>query len=75
MHTCDVAPPTYAMPDVVLPSEILERRYPVVLRRFELRQGSGGAGRHKGGEGVVREVGGRVGGWQVWHHGMMLACE
>jgi hypothetical protein len=37
--------------------EILERRYPVVLRRFSLRKGSGGAGRFKGGDGVIREVG------------------
>ena len=28
--------------------EILERRYPVVLRRFSLRRGSGGAGEHAG---------------------------
>lgn len=37
-------------------AEILERRYPVILHRFELREGSGGDGQHKGGEGVVREV-------------------
>lgn len=36
--------------------EILERRYPVVLREFSLRPGSGGAGRWRGGDGVVREV-------------------
>uniref|UniRef100_A0A674GD07 5-oxoprolinase, ATP-hydrolysing n=1 Tax=Taeniopygia guttata TaxID=59729 RepID=A0A674GD07_TAEGU len=36
--------------------EILELRYPVVLRRFELRAGSGGAGRHRGGDGVIREL-------------------
>ena len=36
--------------------EILERRYPVVLRRFSLRRGSGGAGEHAGGDGVVREI-------------------
>jgi len=36
--------------------EILERRYPVVLRCFELRKGSGGLGRFKGGDGVVREL-------------------
>lgn len=36
--------------------EILERRYPVVLREFSLRPGSGGAGRWHGGDGVVREV-------------------
>jgi N-methylhydantoinase B/oxoprolinase/acetone carboxylase alpha subunit len=37
-------------------AEILERRYPVVLRRFAIRKGSGGAGKFRGGEGVVREV-------------------
>lgn len=36
--------------------EILERRYPVVLREFSLRPGSGGDGRWHGGDGVVREV-------------------
>ena len=36
--------------------EILERRYPVVLREFSLRPGSGGAGRWRGGNGVIREV-------------------
>lgn len=36
--------------------EILERRYPVVLRRFQLRAGSGGRGKWRGGDGVVREV-------------------
>jgi 5-oxoprolinase (ATP-hydrolysing) len=36
--------------------EVLERRYPVVLHQFRLREGSGGAGRFRGGDGVVREV-------------------
>ncbi|HUF62172.1 MAG TPA: hydantoinase B/oxoprolinase family protein [Verrucomicrobiales bacterium] len=36
--------------------EILERRYPVRLQRFALRRGSGGAGRWRGGEGLVREM-------------------
>ncbi|KAI8849024.1 Hydantoinase B/oxoprolinase-domain-containing protein [Chytridium lagenaria] len=36
--------------------EILERRYPVILRKFGLRSGSGGKGAHSGGDGVVREV-------------------
>lgn len=36
--------------------EILERRYPVVLRRFEVRRGSGGEGAWRGGDGAVREV-------------------
>jgi len=36
--------------------EVLEHRYPVRLDRFALRPGSGGAGRHPGGDGVVREL-------------------
>ena len=36
--------------------EILEARYPLRLERFEIRRGSGGAGRWAGGDGVVREV-------------------
>lgn len=36
--------------------EIFEQRYPVLLRRFGLRQGSGGAGRYRGGDGLVREI-------------------
>ncbi|OAA60353.1 hydantoinase B/oxoprolinase [Niveomyces insectorum RCEF 264] len=36
--------------------EILERRYPVLLRNYSLRPGSGGAGRFRGGHGVVREL-------------------
>ena len=36
--------------------EVLEWRYPVVLETFHVRQGSGGAGRHRGGDGVVRRL-------------------
>ncbi|MHC4305180.1 MAG: hydantoinase B/oxoprolinase family protein [Planctomycetota bacterium] len=36
--------------------EIVEQRYPVRLERFAVRRGSGGRGRHRGGDGVVREV-------------------
>ncbi|KAI0266373.1 Hydantoinase B/oxoprolinase [Gloeopeniophorella convolvens] len=36
--------------------EILERRYPVLVHTFGLRTGSAGAGRYRGGEGVVREL-------------------
>lgn len=38
------------------PAEALERAFPVRVRRFELRDGAGGAGRHRGGDGVVREL-------------------
>ena len=37
-------------------SEIFERRYPVLLREFGLRQGSAGRGQHRGGEGVIRDI-------------------
>ncbi|KAK5261807.1 hypothetical protein LTR40_001550 [Exophiala xenobiotica] len=36
--------------------EILEKRYPCVLRQFTLRDGSGGVGAKMGGDGVVREI-------------------
>ncbi len=36
--------------------EVLELRYPVRLRRCEIRSGSGGEGAHRGGDGMVREV-------------------
>lgn len=37
-------------------SEVFERRYPVLLREFSLRDGSGGQGQHRGGDGVVRDI-------------------
>lgn len=36
--------------------EIFEQRYPVLLHRFGLREKSGGAGVHRGGDGIVREI-------------------
>ncbi|MEX2464477.1 MAG: hydantoinase B/oxoprolinase family protein, partial [Gaiellaceae bacterium] len=38
------------------PVEALELAYPLRVRRYGLRRGSGGAGRFTGGEGVVREL-------------------
>jgi 5-oxoprolinase (ATP-hydrolysing) len=35
--------------------EVLEHRYPVRLHRFALRLGSGGLGRWRGGDGLIRE--------------------
>lgn len=37
------------------PIESLELHYPLRIRRYELRAGSGGAGRRRGGDGLVRE--------------------
>ncbi len=36
--------------------EVLEARYPVLLREFRYRRGSGGAGRQRGGDGLVRRI-------------------
>ena len=36
--------------------EIFEQRYPVILHTFGLRENSGGAGLHRGGDGLVREI-------------------
>jgi 5-oxoprolinase (ATP-hydrolysing) len=36
--------------------EILEARFPVLVEEFAIRHGSGGAGRHHGGDGVVRRL-------------------
>ncbi|MFQ5972175.1 MAG: hydantoinase B/oxoprolinase family protein [Alphaproteobacteria bacterium] len=36
--------------------EVLEWRFPVLLESFELRRGSGGSGRHRGGDGVRRRI-------------------
>jgi N-methylhydantoinase B len=38
------------------PAEALELSYPLRVERYELRLGSGGAGHHRGGDGVVREL-------------------
>jgi 5-oxoprolinase (ATP-hydrolysing) len=37
--------------------EVLETRYPVLVEAFSIRRGSGGAGAHRGGDGVVRRIG------------------
>ncbi len=36
--------------------EVLEWRFPVLVERFAIRHGSAGAGRHRGGNGVIRRI-------------------
>ena len=36
--------------------EVLELRFPVINEEFSIRRGSGGKGRHDGGDGVVRKL-------------------
>jgi len=38
------------------PIEVLEARFPLRLRRYAVRRGSGGQGERRGGDGLVREV-------------------
>jgi N-methylhydantoinase B len=38
------------------PVEALETEFPLRVRELSLRRGSGGEGRHRGGEGIVREL-------------------
>ncbi|HEX4111554.1 MAG TPA: hydantoinase B/oxoprolinase family protein [Stellaceae bacterium] len=36
--------------------EVLEFRFPVLIEEFAIRHGSGGAGRHRGGDGAIRRI-------------------
>jgi N-methylhydantoinase B len=38
------------------PAEAIEMQYPLRVRRFERATASGGAGKHAGGDGIVREI-------------------
>ncbi|GAB3682312.1 hydantoinase B/oxoprolinase family protein [Salinisphaera aquimarina] len=38
------------------PIEVLERHFPLRMRRYAIRRGSGGAGAHRGGDGLIREI-------------------
>jgi N-methylhydantoinase B len=38
------------------PVEALELEFPIVVREYAVRRGSGGRGKHRGGDGVVREL-------------------
>ena len=38
------------------PAEALEYSYPLRVRQYSLRRGSGGGGEHRGGDGIVREI-------------------
>jgi 5-oxoprolinase (ATP-hydrolysing) len=37
-------------------SFFIANRYPVLLHRFGIRENSGGAGHHRGGDGLVRDI-------------------
>ncbi|KAK6225224.1 hydantoinase b oxoprolinase [Colletotrichum tabaci] len=41
-------------------AEVIEKRTAVLVRRYEIRRGSGGAGTWRGGDGITREIEARV---------------
>jgi N-methylhydantoinase B len=38
------------------PIEALEHEYPLTVRAYRIRRGSGGEGRHRGGDGIIRAI-------------------
>lgn len=38
------------------PAEALEYAYPLRVREYSIRKGAGGSGKHRGGDGVIREI-------------------
>lgn len=38
------------------PTEAFEHQYPLTVRRYRIRSGSGGAGARRGGDGIIREL-------------------
>jgi 5-oxoprolinase (ATP-hydrolysing) len=54
-HGCD-AVHTHMTNTKITDPEVLEERFPVRLRRFEIRELSGGVGEWHGGNGVIREI-------------------
>ena len=38
------------------PVEVFEQVYPVRLRKYAIRRGSGGEGQYRGGDGIIREI-------------------
>src|SRR5256885_8796765 len=49
-------PRSTLFPYTTLFRSILESEFPVLVREFAIRRGSGGAGRHRGGDGIVRRL-------------------
>ncbi|MCP4330340.1 MAG: hydantoinase B/oxoprolinase family protein [Alphaproteobacteria bacterium] len=55
------------------PAEVIEANYPILIERQALRRGSGGKGRHRGGDGQVRVY--RIAGPEVWLTTMVERCR
>ncbi|CAK7909560.1 5-oxoprolinase [[Candida] anglica] len=46
--------------------EVFEKRYPVILHEYSVREGSGGVGLHRGGDGVIRDI--------EFTYGLQVSC-
>ncbi|MGC4051204.1 MAG: hydantoinase B/oxoprolinase family protein [Paludibaculum sp.] len=57
-HDCDgqSAVHTHMTNSWNTPVEAFEHSHPVRVRAYRVRRGSGGAGRHRGGDGIIREI-------------------
>src|SRR2546421_4467516 len=47
---------THMTNSINTPAEALENAYPLRVRRYRINKGSGGKGKHKGGDGSIREI-------------------
>lgn len=54
-HGCD-AVQTHMTNSRLTDPEVLEWRFPVILKEFSIREGSGGVGKYNGGNGVIRKL-------------------
>lgn len=54
------------------PAEVIEANYPIIVERQALRRGSGGSGRHRGGDGQVRVY--RIDAPELWLTTMVERC-
>jgi N-methylhydantoinase B len=55
IHDGQSAVQTHMTNTLNTPIEALEMRFPLRIRRYQVRTGSGGAGQHRGGDGLIRE--------------------
>lgn len=48
-------------------TELFEKRYPVIVREYSIRENSGGDGLHRGGDGVIRDI-------EFTYSGLEVSC-
>lgn len=48
-------------------TEVFEKRYPVIVHKYAIRNGLGGVGAHRGGDGVIRDI-------EFTYDGLQVSC-